>query len=310
VRIGWSTGYRENYWRGWPWIPMYGGSERIVAEMAREFARRGHSVTVRLPYSIAEKRNAPTGFAEIETGVRWISDHDEQPHRYDLLFCADDFDRKDEADRTVLVACRSDPPPRTDFDEMVFLSRTHAELMGHPTRPFVGGGVDLADYRAPLPRVPRRVICTSSPDRCAQASAIGAAFDFVHTYRPVGGVGHEYTRDELLRIQKTAMVQIYPLDPRRPSDMYSMSVLEALAAGTPVITSDADAMPECWGDAALVLPRPIDLGAWVEATEGLLTDRWAWAERSRLGRLKAKDLTWERQAARLLAIALPGLHRA
>jgi hypothetical protein len=150
-----------------------------------------------------------------------------------LLFCADDFDRKDEADRTVLVACRSDPPPRTDFDEMVFLSRTHAELMGHPTRPFVGGGVDLADYRAPLPRVPRRVICTSSPDRCAQASAIGAAFDFVHTYRPVGGVGHEYTRDELVRIQQTAMVQIYPLDPRRPSDMYSMSVLEAMAAGTP-----------------------------------------------------------------------------
>lgn len=175
--------------------------------------------------------------------------------------------------------------------------------MGHPSRPYVGGGVDLADYASPLRRIPSRVICTSSPDRCPAASVIGSAFDFVHTYRPVGGVGHEYTREEIIDLQKTARVQIYPLDPRRPSDFFSMSVLEALAAGTPVVLSDADAMPELWGDAAIVLPRPIDLGSWYETTDRLLTDRALWKEMSERGRRKAEAFTWDRQALRLLALA-------
>ncbi len=202
------------------------------------------------------------------------------------------------------ASARSDPPRHTAYDEVIFFSKYQAAVLGHPDRPAVGGGVDLTDYAGPLPRIPRRVICTSSPDRCPQASAIGAGYDFVHTYKPVGGVGVEYDRPEFIRIQKTAMVQIYPLDPSRPSDMYSMSVLEALAAGTPVITTDADAMPECWGDSTWVLPRPVDLGIWSEAVEQMLTDRALWQKYSSLGKRKARDLTWPKQAQRFLQIAL------
>lgn len=300
MRIGWSTGYKEGFWQNWPWTPMYGGSERIVVEMAREYARQGHEVVVRLPYRMVDAR--------LWEGVYWVGS-EAAPFRSDVLFCADDFDRRDSADRTVLVACRSDPPPHTDFDEMVFLSRTHARLMGHPDRPVVGGGVSLSDYATPLPRLSRRVLCTSSPDRCPQATAIGSMFDFVHTYRPVGGVGHEYTRDEVLDLQRTAMVHIYPLAPVRPSDFFSMSVLESMAAGTPVIVSDADAMPELWGEAAWVIPNPVNLGEWTGAVETLLYDRREWARLSRLGKQRARELTWERQAARLLRVAAPALHK-
>lgn len=299
MRIGWSTGYKENYWGDWHTAPQIGGSERIVIKFAEEYARQGHEVVVRLPYATQEF---------LHGGVFYVGSA-ASPFRSDVLFCADDFDRSDSADRTVLVACRSDPPPHTDFDEMVFLSRTHARLMGHPDRPVVGGGVALADYATPLPRYPRRVICTSSPDRCPQASAVGAGFDFIHTYRPIGGVGHEYGREDVIYLQRTAMIHVYPLEPMRPSDFFSMSVLESMAAGTPVIVSDADAMSELWGGAAYVLPNPVDLGRWTETIERLLRDRSEWALLSRAGRKRAKDFTWERQAARLLSVAVPALHK-
>ena len=187
---------------------------------------------------------------------------------------------------------------------MIFLSAHHAALMGHPGAPFVGGGVELADYEDPCKRIRRRVICTSSADRCPAASAIGEGFDFVHTYRPVGGVGQELDRAALIRVQQSAMVHIYPLDPVRPSDFFSMAVLESHAAGTPVIASDADSMPEMWGDSAWIIPRPIRLAEWHEATAELLLNRPLWRKFSELGRRKAQNFTWDLQAARYLTIAM------
>lgn len=293
MRIGLSCGYLELYWGPWFQAKQLGGSERIVIELAKALTRMGHDTTIRLPY---EGSGAHDGVQLIPFSAN--------AHDFDLLFAFDDFDVRDTADRTCLVACRSDPPKHVAFDQMIFLSPHHSRLMGYPDRPSVGGGVDLADYADPLPRAPRRVICTSSPDRCALAPKIGAFFDFVHTYKPVLGVGQEFDRSDLLRIQKQAMAQIYPLAPSRPSDFFSMSVLEAHAAGTPVVVSDRDSMLELWGDSALVLPGPIRIGEWVEATGSLLTDKGKWRRYSDLGRARAAELTWDKQAARYLAHVL------
>ena len=176
--------------------------------------------------------------------------------------------------------------------------------MGHPDAPYVGGGVDLADYAEPRKRLPRRVICTSSPDRCPQASAIGAAFDFRHSYRPVGGVGEELDRMALIALQQTAKVHIYPLEPVRPSDFFSMAVLESHAAGTPVIVSDRDSMPELWGDSAQVIPGPVRLAEWHEAVLELMSNRTLWRRMSEAGRAKAAQYTWDLQAARYLSLAM------
>lgn len=293
MRIGLSTGYYENYWGDWLTAKQIGGSERIVLRLAEELARMGHHVTVRLPYDTHERVLSDVRLVGL--GARVLD--------VDLLFAFDQFSRYDRAGRRVLVACRSDPPPHDDFDELIFLSRTHAEMMGHPLRPFVGGGVDLRDY-TPRKRIRNRVICTSSPDRCPAATAIGSAFDFVHTYKPVNGVGVEYDRAALTELQQTAMVQVYPLDPVRPSDFFAMSVLEAMAAGTPVITSDADAMPELWGTSAVILPRPIRLSEWVETTEELMGNKRKWKALQAAGLARAVDLTWEKQAQRYLDIAM------
>jgi hypothetical protein len=272
---------------------MYGGSEKIVVEVACALAA-DHEVTVRLPYRIDSR---------VWRGVRWVGP-DHQRERYDRLFCFDDFERRDDGEAVALVACRSDRPRHTDFSELVFLSEHHAKLMGHPGRPAVGGGVALADYATSKPRLHRRVICTSSPDRCRAAPIIGAAFDFVHSYRPVAGCPPtvELDRDGLRDLQQTAQVLIYPLDPIRSSDFFSMAVLEALAAGTPVVVSDADSMLELWNDAAAVLSRPIDYGEWMYEVEDLLTDRGRWKRQQARGLQVAARYDWPLVAQRYLGV--------
>ena len=135
--------------------------------------------------------------------------------------------------------------------------------------------------------------------------AIGRAFDFVHTYKPVPGWKTvEVTRDELIRIQSSALALIYPLAPVRPSDFFSMAVLEAHAAGTPVVVSDADSMADIWSDSAIVLPLPIRHAVWVEEVERLLASPKRWQRYSDLGREKAKCYDWSAVAARYLEVAV------
>lgn len=292
MRIGWSTGYLENYWGDWFKATQLGGSERIVVEVACAMAALGHEVTVRLPYASEEF---------VHRKVRWIG-LDAPSQTYDCLYAADDFQRRDHADRTALVANRSDPPPATDFDALIFLSQHHARCMGFAGSPSIGGGVDLADYQAVVPRIPRRVICTSSPDRCPRAAQVGRGFDFHHAYKPVPGYQTTmYERPEFILLQQSAQVLIYPLEPSRPSDFFSMAVLEAHAAGTPVIVSDADSQPEMWSDSALILPNPVRLSQWNQAIEDLLGDSQRWQRYSDAGMRRAADLTWDRQAVRYLA---------
>ena len=292
MKIGWSTGYHEGYWGQWPWVRMFGGSERIVVYTAIAQAKAGHEVTVRLPWDCQER---------IWEGVRWVG-QDHASQKYDALFCADDFDKSDRSDRCALVACRSDAPRHTDFSALIFLSETHARFCGFAGSPVVGGGVDLADYARQRVRLPRRVICTSSPDRCPRAAVIGRAFDFRHAYKPVQGfTTTEFDRPDLIAIQLSAQVMVYPLEPSRPSDFFSMAVLEAMASGTPVVVSDADSMRELWNDAAIVLPNPLRLSSWHEAIDGLLRDRNLWAHHSEAGIRLASVYTWDQQAVRYLA---------
>ena len=167
--------------------------------------------------------------------------------------------------------------------------------------------MNLKEYERNLKRTPGLVISTSSPDRCPAVFDIGSSFPgFVATYRPVPGMRPtvEMDRAAVVELQQRARAHVYPLDPRRPSDFFSMSVLESLAAGTPVIVSDADAMSELWGDCAVMLPRPIRLGQWVEAVDELLHNKVMWNRYSVLGKRRAAQYDWGSVARRYLQAAL------
>lgn len=260
----------------------------MVVELATEMATMGHEVTVRLPYKLPY----PTQWR----GVKWVDEEVE----YDIAFRFDDYAHGSKSD--ILVACRSDPPAHERFRKMVFLSRTHAEHCGYAGAEYIGGGVRLRDYPTPLSwnqRIPRRVLFTSSLDRAPSAVIIGKAFDFVTTYRGQ----REVERDELIRLQRLAKVLIHPCEPVRPSEFFCMSVLEALAAGTPVIASDADALKELWGRAAITLPLPIRYREWMDTIEYLLYDIPRWENLSSVGREVAKEYDWSLVARKYLEVA-------
>ncbi len=77
--------------------------------------------------------------------------------------------------------------------------------------------------------------------------------------------------------------------------------LEAMACGTPVVTSDGSSLPEVVGDAALTVP-PTDVDAIAEALLRVLTDpELATALRAR-GRRQAAKFSWEQAVTDTLAV--------
>jgi glycosyltransferase involved in cell wall biosynthesis len=82
---------------------------------------------------------------------------------------------------------------------------------------------------------------------------------------------------------------------------FGLPVLEAMAAGTPVLASRAASMPEVLGDAG-VLIEPQDVRAWTEAIVRVATDD-AWRRNlAAAGEARAATFTWSRAAAQTLDV--------
>ncbi len=76
---------------------------------------------------------------------------------------------------------------------------------------------------------------------------------------------------------------------------FGLPPLEALAAGTPVITSNCSSLPEVVGDAALLI-APRDQEGLAQALERVLTEPSLREELSMRGRARAREFTWARTA--------------
>ncbi len=80
---------------------------------------------------------------------------------------------------------------------------------------------------------------------------------------------------------------------------FGIPVLEAMASGTPVVTTTATSLPEVAGDAALLVD-PDDTAGFVAAMRRLLTDDAMRATLIARGIVQARRFTWERAAATTL----------
>ena len=104
--------------------------------------------------------------------------------------------------------------------------------------------------------------------------------------------------DEMLAIvYRLARVFVFP----SLYEGFGLPPLEAMASGTPVVTSNVSSLPEVTGDAALLVD-PASADAIADAMRRVLTDNQLAAALSARGIARAQTFSWERSAARIQQI--------
>lgn len=112
----------------------------------------------------------------------------------------------------------------------------------------------------------------------------------------IRAVGYADDRD-LPGLYTGADVLVYP----SLYEGFGLPPIEAMACGTPVVTSNRSSLPEAVGDAALTVDSK-DTKALAEAMERIITDVNLSADLQKRGFQHIKQFTWQRTAKQMLEI--------
>jgi glycosyltransferase involved in cell wall biosynthesis len=105
------------------------------------------------------------------------------------------------------------------------------------------------------------------------------------------------TEQDLPLLYNSADVFVYP----SLYEGFGLPVLEAMACGIPVVTSNVSSMPEITGDAGLLVD-PYDVDAMADAIRRAVVDREFHAELECKGLERAKMFSWDRTAKETSAV--------
>jgi glycosyltransferase involved in cell wall biosynthesis len=107
-----------------------------------------------------------------------------------------------------------------------------------------------------------------------------------------------YLPDETLAIlYRLAAVFVFP----SLYEGFGLPPLEAMASGTPVVTSNVSALPEVTGGAAM-LADPYDVNSIRDGIRRVLLDPELAGEMRRHGLIRAREFSWERSVAKTLEV--------
>jgi glycosyltransferase involved in cell wall biosynthesis len=104
-------------------------------------------------------------------------------------------------------------------------------------------------------------------------------------------------QEHLPALYRQAVMLVYP----SLYEGFGLPVVEAMACGTPVITSNTTSLPEVAGEAALQVD-PTEVEAMVDAMDQLLGDALLRKRLRQAGLARVKELTWTRTAQHLLTL--------
>ena len=82
---------------------------------------------------------------------------------------------------------------------------------------------------------------------------------------------------------------------------FGLPPLEAMACGTPVVTSNAASIPEVVGNAAIILP-PNNVDGLAEAVKDILEKKILRDDYIKRGLDNVKNFTWERSASKVFSL--------
>ncbi|MEO0565660.1 MAG: glycosyltransferase, partial [Chloroflexota bacterium] len=99
----------------------------------------------------------------------------------------------------------------------------------------------------------------------------------------------------------TAFVSLY--------EGFGLPILESMACGTPVITSNVSSLPEVAGDAALMV-SPTDVDGITDKLRTLLDNNIVHADLVELGFEQVQRFSWNRAARQLVDVYDGLLHEA
>jgi glycosyltransferase involved in cell wall biosynthesis len=230
--------------------------------------------------------------------------------RADMLIAVSESTRRDliermgaPADRIVVTQEAADPglAPVTDATRLESVRRRY----GLPERFVLSLGA--MEPRKNLPRLLEAFAALAPAVRnefaLVVAGAQGWLNDAVHEQVQKLGLGESVhfvgyiEQEDLAALYSLATVFAYP----SLWEGFGLPVLEAMACGTPVLTSSVSSLPEVAGDAA-ILVQPTDVDAIGEGLGRLLEDGSLRADLSARGRGRAAEFSWERCARETLAV--------
>jgi len=229
----------------------YGGIERIVVALSKEYQRRGHEVTVfcrkgsDLPqYHVVE---LPEGFQGDLTAI--INERGEvQGRKLDFLHSHQPLSVKPPVPFVVTIHGNGHPEEKY-FANTNFLSQSHSH--NHYAKHFIYNGVDPDHYPFVEKKEDYFVFLARTTWRVKNVrTAIHWAKDLGVRLEIMGGSGVSrglihynglINEDQKLQLLSHAKALIYPTNWDEPC---AAAPLEALACGTPVITTGNGCMPE------------------------------------------------------------------
>jgi glycosyltransferase involved in cell wall biosynthesis len=104
-------------------------------------------------------------------------------------------------------------------------------------------------------------------------------------------------QEDLPAVYSLADLFLYP----SRLEAFPIPITEAMACGTPIITSDRNGLSEVAGDAGMQVD-PDDAGAIAAAVQRVLSDAPMRAQLSARGRARAQRYTWEACAQKTLGL--------